>query len=208
MNDKIDIGMAEDEDLVRAKAWWKENGSSIIGGVLIGTAMVVGYNFWQSYQEKHASEVAGLYEQYSLSSGDSQALDALLDADDKASYTQLARMTAAKKEMEAGDFEKSEQLLKGVLNSKTDDGIRSIATLRLATVYLANNQEDDALALLDAQSNASLPLMQARVQELQGDIYQKKGDTDKAKDFYASSIASMQQIGEPSALIQLKLDNL
>jgi len=208
MNDKIDIGIAEDEDLVRAKAWWKENGSSIIGGILIGTVMVVGYNFWQSYQEKHAGEVAGLYAQYEQSSGSAAALDALLEADDKATYAQLARMTAAKTAMEAGEFNESEQLLKSVLDSKTDEGIRSVATLRLAMVYLANNQQDAALALLDAQSNSSLPLMQARAQELQGDIYLQKGEVDKARGFYESSIASMQQIGEPIALIQLKLDNL
>ena len=208
MNDKIDIGIAEDEDLVRAKAWWKENGSSIIGGILIGTVMVVGYNFWQSYQEKHAAEVAGLYAQYEQSSGSAAALDALLEADDKATYAQLARMTAAKTAMEAGEFNESEQLLKSVLDSKTDEGIRSVATLRLAMVYLANNQQDAALALLDAQSNSSLPLMQARAQELQGDIYLQKGEVDKARGFYESSIASMQQIGEPIALIQLKLDNL
>ena len=66
MNDKIDIELAEDEDLARAKAWWKENGSSIIGGVVIGTCLVLGYNFWQSYQEDLAREVAQLYEQYAL----------------------------------------------------------------------------------------------------------------------------------------------
>ena len=52
MNDKIDIELAEDEDLARAKAWWKENGSSIIGGVLIGTVVVFGYKYWQIYQGK------------------------------------------------------------------------------------------------------------------------------------------------------------
>ncbi len=208
MNDKIDLGIAEDEDLVRAKAWWKENGSSIIGGVLIGTVLVFGYNFWQSYQVKHAAEVAGLYEQYNQSPEDSVALEALLDFDDKAAYTQLARMTAAKIATDAGEFEKAEQLLQSVLDAKTDDGLRSVAVLRLATVYLANTKQDAALALLDAQSNSGLPLMQARVQELQGDIYLQKGDADKARGFYESSIVSMQQIGQPFVLIQLKLDNL
>ena len=133
---------------------------------------------------------------------------ALLDFDDKAAYTQLARMTAAKIATDAGEFEKAEQLLQSVLDAKTDDGLRSVAVLRLATVYLANSKQDAALALLDAQSNSGLPLMQARVQELQGDIYLQKGDADKARGFYESSIVSMQQIGQPFVLIQLKLDNL
>ncbi len=208
MNDKINIGIAEDEDLVRAKAWWKENGSSIIGGVLIGTVMVVGYNFWQSYQEKHASEVAALYADYNSSPDDSAALDALLEVDDKAAYTQLARLTAAKVAMEADDLELSESLLQGILSSQSDDSLRSVAVLRLANVYLANDKPDAALDLLDAQSSAGLPLFQARVQELRGDTYLLKGDVEKAASFYESSIASMQLLGQPYVLIQLKLDNL
>ncbi len=208
MNDKINIGIAEDEDLVRAKAWWKENGSSIIGGVLIGTVMVVGYNFWQSYQEKHASEVAALYANYNNSPDDSAALDALLEVDDKATYTQLARLTAAKVAMEADDLELSESLLQGILSSQSDDSLRSVAVLRLANVYLANDKPDAALDLLDAQPGAGLPLFQARVQELQGDTYLLKGDAEKAASFYESSIAAMQLLGQPYVLIQLKLDNL
>jgi predicted negative regulator of RcsB-dependent stress response len=207
MNDKIDLGIAEDEDLVRARAWWKENGSSIIGGVLIGTAMVFGYNFWQSYQEKHASEVAVLYEQYTQSSDNGAALDALLESDDKASYAQLARMAAAKSAMDAGNAQQAENLLKGVLESKTDDGLRSVAVLRLATVYMANDKLEAALQLLDSH-DTGLSLFQARAQELQGDIYQQKGDSDKARELYASSIANSQQLGQPSLLTQLKLDNL
>ncbi len=95
-----------------------------------------------------------------------------------------------------------------MLDTKADDGLRSVAVLRLATVYLADSKQDAALALLDAQSNSGLPLLQARVQELQGDIYLQKGDADKARGFYESSIVSMQQIGQPFVLIQLKLDNL
>ncbi len=208
MNDKIDLGIVEDEDLVRARAWWKENGSSIIGGVLIGTVMVVGYNLWQSYQEKHANEVAVLYHQYTQSSDNEAALAALLEVDDKASYAQLARMAAAKSAMDTGDVEQAEILLKQVLESKADDGLRSVAVLRLATVYLANDKQDAALILLDAQPDTGLSLFQARTQELKGDIYQRQGDSDKAGELYASSISVLQQLGQPASLIQLKLDNM
>jgi len=208
MNDKIDIGIAEDEDLVRAKAWWKENGSSIIGGVLIGTAMVVGYNFWQRYQDNHATEVAGLYEQFNQNAQDEAALEGLLGADNNAAYSQLARMTAAKIAGDAGEYEQAEGLLKGILESKTDEGLRSVAVLRLASVYLANEKPDAALALLDAHANSGLPLMQARIQVLQGDIHAQQGEPEKAKVSYEASILAMQEMGQAFELIQLKLDNL
>ena len=63
MNDKINIEIPEDEDVARAKAWWKENGSSIIGGVVIGTALVVGYNFWNQFKDTKAEQASVLYQQ-------------------------------------------------------------------------------------------------------------------------------------------------
>ena len=110
--------------------------------------------------------------------------------------------------MDAGDAEQAEILLKAVLESKSDEGLRSVAALRLATVYLANDKQDSALKLLDAQPDNGLSLFQARSQELRGDIYQQKGDADKARESYASSISALQQLGQPATLIELKLDNL
>ncbi len=208
MNDKIDIELAEDEDLARAKAWWKENGSSIIGGVLIGTVMVFGYKYWQTYQENHAHEVAQLYEKYSQTPQDSVALDSLLAVDDTAVYAQLGRLTAAKEAVDAGQFDQAEQLLNSVLESKIDDGLRSIAILRLATIFLANGKQDAALELLEKHANSELSLMQARREELMGDIYLQKGDGVKAKEYYESSINSLTQTGQAVQLVQLKLDNL
>ena len=47
MVEEKDIQYAKDEDLERAKALWKENGRSIVAGVVIGLSAIAGYNFWQ-----------------------------------------------------------------------------------------------------------------------------------------------------------------
>jgi predicted negative regulator of RcsB-dependent stress response len=208
MNDKIDIELAEDEDLARAKAWWKENGSSIIGGIVIGTILVFGYNFWQSYQQEHAREVAQLYVEYSRAGEDSGTLDSLLEADDSVAYSQLARLKAAKVATDAGEFETAEQLFISVLDSKTDSGILAITSLRLAMIYLANDKPDEALASLEKYSNSNLPLMQARVEELKGDIYMQRGDIEKARSHFETSVGLLTELRQPLQLIQLKLDNL
>ena len=208
MNDKIDIELAEDEDLARAKAWWKENGSSIIGGVLIGTAMVVGYNYWNTYQEKHALKVAQLYESYSQAPASSEALDALLGADKNSAYAQLARLEAAKAAADSEDFEQAEVLLAGLLDNSPDRGLEAVAVLRLATVYMAGGKLDSARDLLEQNTDSGLPLMQARVDELLGDIYAQSGDRDKARMHYESAAASLTETGQSAQLVQLKLDNL
>ncbi len=207
MNDEIDLGLAEDEDLARAKAWWKDNGSSIIAGIVLGTAMVVGYNYWNTYKVKHAKEVAGLYATYEQSPQDSEALNALLASDATTVYAQLARLTAAKQSLESEQFEQVEQLLNAVLSDAADDGMRSVVELRLATVYLAQNKQDAAISLLSAVKSDSA-LMQGRVAELQADAYFGKGDIEQAKTYYAQSIKALSEVNQPVNLVQLKLDNL
>ena len=208
MNDKIDIELAEDEDLARAKAWWKENGSSIVGGVVIGTMLVLGYNFWQSYQEDHAREVAQLYEEYSQAPQQEAALSTLLQTEDKTTYAQLARMSAARSALDDGKLDEAEGLLNAVLESGADDGMRYVAALRLAAVYLANQKPDAARELLESYSGTGLSLMQARIDELLGDLSRDKGDLDNAKEYYESSLIQLEESGQSAALVQLKLDNL
>lgn len=208
MNDKIDIELAEDEDLARAKAWWKENGSSIIGGVLIGTALVVGYNYWKTYQENHALKVAELYESFSQAPGGGEALDALLNEDKRSAYAQLARLEAARAAADNQDFDQAKSLLTGLLDSSPDAGLEAVAVLRLANVHLAGGEVDAARELLEGYTDSGLPLMQARVEELLGDIYAQGGERDEARTHYESAIANLARIGQPAALVQLKLDNL
>lgn len=208
MNDKIEIELAEDEDLARARAWWKDNGSSIIGGIAIGTAMVVGYNYWQSYQADHAEKVAELYEAQTRAPGDEVALNALIDLDGESTYAQLARMTSAREAMDAKQYEKAESLLKGVLTSSKDKGLIAVARLRLATVYLAQNKSDDVITLLDTQENSGIALQQAREDELKGDAYLQKGDKAKVRALYQSSIDALAEAGQSAGLVQIKLDNL
>ncbi len=207
MNDKIEIELTEDEDLVRARAWWKENGSSIIAGIAIGVVMVVGYNYWQTYQENRANEVAQLYEAYQASN-DETALKALTDANAGSTYTQLARLTAAKNAADEKQYDQAASLLKDVLASGTDSGMKAVAALRLATVYLSQNKPDEAIQLLDSQAESVLPLQQARSAETKADAYLQKGDQAQARALYQSSIDALTAAGQPATLVQLKLDNI
>lgn len=208
MNDKIEIELAEDEDLVRARAWWKENGSSIIAGIAIGVVMVVGYNYWQTYQENRANEVAQLYETFVQASDDEAALNALVDANANSTYAQLARMTAARKAVDEKQYDRAVALFEEVLASGIDSGMKAVAALRLSTVYLSQNKPDEAIQLLDSQAKSELPLQQARVAEIKADAYLQKGDQAQARALYQSSIDALTAAGQPSTLVQLKLDNI
>lgn len=207
MNDKIDIDMAEDEDLARAKVWWKENGSSIIGGIVIGTAMVVGYNFWQKYEEDKSNETAQLYESFSSTPESEEALNTLVEASSNSSYALLAQLSAAKVAMDESSFDRAEQLLNNVI-AANDDGLSPVAALRLATVFLAQKMPDNAIELMDKYSTLEVPLMQARILEIKADALVQKDSNEEAKTLYEASILAYTEAGTSSEFAQLKLDNL
>ena len=51
-----------EEEQVRAlKEWWKENGRSVIAGVVIGVGTLIGWKGWGVYQEQQAMEASDLY---------------------------------------------------------------------------------------------------------------------------------------------------
>lgn len=52
-----------DPDLERARAWWKDYGRPIVGGVVVALLGVTGYNYWQNQQQHRGEQASALYEQ-------------------------------------------------------------------------------------------------------------------------------------------------
>ena len=53
----------EEEQLEALKKWWKENGRSILLGLLLGVLIIAGWRGWQAYQANRAESASTLYEQ-------------------------------------------------------------------------------------------------------------------------------------------------
>ena len=211
MNDKINIEIPEDEDVARAKAWWKENGSSIIGGVVIGTALVVGYNFWNQFKDTKAEQASVLYQQ-AVSPDNAvlakEAVSELVADYGDSVYATLAMLQQAKSEVEADDLSSAAKTLESAVDlSREDVAMASIARLRLASVHNAAGNHDKALTVLNDNSLISAESLKARVEELKGDAFFGKDDIDAAKIAYQASLDSGTG-GQSRALVQLKLDNL
>ncbi len=209
MNDKLEIEITDDEDVARAKAWWKENGSSIIGGIAIGTALVVGYNFWNQYAEKQAQQASALYQQVLNDEASDSAVQSLVTDFDGSVYSTLASLQQAKAQVEKDELGAAANTLESAINLKgTDAALASIVRLRLAAVLIADGNTDKALTVLNGPGLSASPAVEARVEELKGDAYFGKSDLDAAKAAYEASLAAESGGGQSRALVQLKLDNL
>ena len=51
----------EDEQVEKLKTWLKENGMSIVFGVIIGVGGIGGYNYWNHYQQTRAAAASAQY---------------------------------------------------------------------------------------------------------------------------------------------------
>ncbi|MDH5214803.1 MAG: tetratricopeptide repeat protein, partial [Gammaproteobacteria bacterium] len=54
--------LSEKEQLEAMRTWWNENGRYVISGIVLGVAMLAGWNYWQSSQQTAQREGSALYE--------------------------------------------------------------------------------------------------------------------------------------------------
>lgn len=200
----------DEEQVEKVKAWLRENGFSIVLGIVLGVGGIGGYNYWQQYQKSRASEASTHFETLlgALQSGDSQTLqeqaDILVADFESTDYAQLARMALARNYVDSGDFERAASELQAVIGSAGESPLAYVARTRLAAVQIQRGELDQALAVLDADFPDAFV---ARVEELRGDALAGKGQVGEARDAYQKA-----QRAEPgpadAGFLKQKLDDL
>ncbi|MGD8619134.1 MAG: tetratricopeptide repeat protein, partial [Gammaproteobacteria bacterium] len=51
----------EEQQLAAIKDWWKENGGSVVTGIVLGLAVLFGGKAWFAYQERNAQNASNVY---------------------------------------------------------------------------------------------------------------------------------------------------
>jgi predicted negative regulator of RcsB-dependent stress response len=59
----VEIYETEEEQLDAVKRWWKENGQSTIIGLVLGVAVILGWNYWQSHKKAQSEQASAIYSQ-------------------------------------------------------------------------------------------------------------------------------------------------
>jgi len=201
----------EDDELEKVKAWWKENGKSIIIGVGLGLAIIVGTNAWRSWKIRQAEQGSALYEQMLAQQGGNkeaftQAAQTLLNQYGSTGYAGLAGLMLAKQAWDDGDKAAAMEKLEWVMNNAKMPSQKNIARIRLATLYLDSGDRDQAASLLSvpAEEKAGFESWYA---ELGGDLKLAAGDTDGARNDYAAALKDLAPSSGYRDALQMKLDN-
>ncbi len=208
MNDKIDIELVEDEDVARVKAWWRDNGTSIIAGVAIGTAVVVGYNYWTSHKEQKAIAASELYQQAISENGDATLVEQLSANNKDSAYAALAQLKLAKDQIDGKDFVAAIRTLESALADSKEPAMQQFIRLRLAIAKLAAGDNEGALTLVRSSDLANDESLTARLKEIEGDALANTGDAEAAALAYQAALDAPPFAGQSRQFLQLKLDNL
>lgn len=205
------LDLQEQEQLEALKAWWSDNRTWLLGGLIIGLAVVVGWRGWQYYQNKQAQESAVLYGEFvkQIETNDikriNDAAAAVMGKYAGSAYATRAALLAAQLNEEKQDVVKAKTQLQWVINQSKEVGLKDVASLRLAAIFLDEKKYDEAGKLLDAKHQDSFDALYA---DLKGDVLSAQGKIQEAKTSYKLAYEKMDGKSAYRNLVQMKMDAL
>ncbi|WP_115530470.1 YfgM family protein [Xanthomonas campestris] len=196
----IDDLLDEHEQGERVRSWLRKNGAGLIGGVLLGLALILGWQWWQKRNTTASVEANARYEAV-VKSIQGKDLDkatkdiVALDDGKGGVYAELAALRLAKAQMDAG---KTAEAIKTLRDVPAEGELKQIVQQRLARVLTDSGKPDEAIKLLaDAQDHTSL--------EIRADALVKQGKRDEARALYTKALATVDVASPQRRLLETKL---
>ena len=208
------MSSTEDEQLGELKDWWQRNGKPLVTGGLLALVVVFGWQAWGKYQNNQSQGASNLYQQLletSLTPTGKPDVAQVADLAGKlkgefggTAYAQYASLFLAKTAVDAGKLDDAATELRSVVDKPVDTTLGEVARQRLAQVLAAQNKVEDALKLLDGDTDKAF--LAAR-EELRGDLLVQLGRGDDAHAAYQKAKAALSDEAAVGGL-QIKLDDL
>lgn len=212
----VDEFLSEREQAEQLRNWLRANWIWMAAGVALVVGGYYGYQWWQARQSAESLAAEARF---------SEMLDALTRNDREEGvrigaelatahrdtpYADQALLLLARLDVEGGNLGQAESRLAVVARESDDPELRLVAQLRLARVQLAQGRHEEALATLEA---ARQPAIEARIEELRGDVLLARGDDAGALAAYrkAQSLAATPSMDGglvDAELLELKIDGL
>jgi len=198
----------EHEQSERVRNWLRQNGSSLLTGILMGLLLVFGWQFWVKRGDQHKAEASGQYE----------TLSTALDAKDAAkvkvlsgqlnekfgdtAYATLAALRQVAFLHDSGKDADALALLRATRAKTKDPDFVEIIDIRTARLLLIMGKAGDASKELAKIANPKYPQL---TDELRGDIAVAQGKRDEARKAYELALSRLDEGAATRPLLELKL---
>ena len=204
----------EDDQLGELKDWWQRNGKPLVTGGLLALVVVFGWQAWHKYQSNQSQGASILYQQLletALTPNGQPDAGRVADLSNKlkseyggSAYAQFGGLFVAKVAVDTGKLNDAATELKAIVDKPANPTLGEVARQRLAQVLAAQGKADDALKLLEGDSDEAFL---AGREELKGDLLVQQGRTDDARVAYEKAKAALSDEAAVGGL-QIKLDDL
>ena len=208
----MDIHASEKEQVEALRNWWKENGSSVVTGLLLGVAVLLGGKAWFSYRENQALSASNIYAQMmGASSANDQekaraAANELIGNYSGSGYAPLAALQLASQAVGSGELAAAQAQLQWALDNAKSPQVQHTARTRLVRILIAQQQYAEADKLI-----ASVTDMGAYAyvySELKGDLAQAQGQPSAAAAAYKLALEQMPPQAPNQSLLNAKYESV
>ncbi|NVK22946.1 MAG: tetratricopeptide repeat protein [Kangiellaceae bacterium] len=143
----------EEQQVEAIKQFWKENGTAIILGAVIGFGGLFGWNYYKDYKQQQAEKASQNYAAalQSIQAGQTENPEFVKQAEaikadfSDTSYAALSALKLAQQYVEQNKLTEAAEQLAWVVD-QSNDTFESVATLRLARVQLQQAEYDKAIS--------------------------------------------------------------
>jgi len=197
----------EEEQVEAIKRWWKENGKSVIGGIVLGLAVVGGLKGWQQYTKGRAETAGGYYASFTVSAqgGDIKpALEQgqrLVSEFGKSVYAVFSALEMAKLQYGEGNSDGAIEQLQWVMDNAAQKPLQALAQLRMTRVLVDQGELQKASELISSSEG----FFASEYAVITGDIAVANNDNVAARAAYTSALT--QNVAN-AVLVRIKLADL
>jgi predicted negative regulator of RcsB-dependent stress response len=205
------LDLEEQEQVEALKDWWKQHGMRVIVALTVLVLAVGGWRAWQVWTTRQATEASQLFERamQAASANDAKAVKEvtaqIMEHHAGTAYATPAAWLAGKVNFEANDVKSAQAQYEYALEHARDDGLKQLASLRLAAVRFDQKDLDGALQLLAGEP---LPAFAGLYANLRGDILVAQGKTAEARAAYQLAVEKLGEKSPLKPLAEIKLDSL
>jgi len=208
----MDANMSEKEQIEQLKKWWKENGSSLITGVLLGLSLLFGGKAWMNWKDTQAQNASNIYAQMQSALKNNDVVMARSQANELISnysgsgYATLAALNLAKLAMQDHEDAAAQAQLEWALAHARTPQLENIARTRLLRVLIDEKNYEQAETVFSQVVDAGE--YSVIYTELQGDLAFARGDAGAAAEAYRAALDALPVQAPNAAYLRVKYENL
>lgn len=207
----MDIYASDDEKGEAIKNWWRENGRSVVTGVVLGGTVIFGGRYWINFQHAKTEQAAAMYQQVQMNISDDDLTAAedltqeLMQSHSSTPYAAFATLELAAEQARKDQPAAALEYLKWTADKAKLTGQKDLARLRMVRVLVDQGEYEQALQLAQQSSSEGFISLFA---ELEGDIYLAQESKAEAFEAYRNALSSMDEDDPRKTLLEMKRDDV